>query len=148
MIKKFIQKMFDIHPDAMSFKQGLDLTGLPIITLYQGDTPLNFILDTGSDISVIDSNALPQINHEILKGVEGSIYGIDGKKVNANVCTFTLNYKNNFYKHNYLVKDLGDAFRHIKHDHGVTLHGMLGSKFFNEFKYILDFSELIAYSKQ
>ena len=148
MIKKFIQKMFDIHPDAMSFKQGLDLTGLPVITLYQGDNPLNFILDTGSDVSVIDSNALSQIEHEILKDVKGSIYGIDGNKIDVNVCTITLNYKDNFYKHNYLVKDLSAPFQHVKHDHGVTLHGMLGSRFFNEFRYVLDFAELIAYSKK
>ena len=48
MIKKFISKLFDIHPDAMSFKQGMDLTGIPVCTFNQGDKKLNFILDTGS----------------------------------------------------------------------------------------------------
>ena len=148
MIKEFIQRMFDIHPDAMSFKQGLDLTGLPIITLYQGNTPLNFILDTGSDVSVIDSNALPQIEHEVLKDLKGTIYGMDGKKHDVNVCSITLNYKDKFFKHNYLTKDLKVAFSNVKQDHGVTLHGMLGSKFFNEYRYVLDFAELIAYSKR
>lgn len=148
MIKKLIQKMFDIHPDAMSFKQGLDLTGLPIITLYQGNTPFNFILDTGSDVSVIDSNALSQIKHEVVKSIKGTIYGIDGKKHNAKVCSITLNYKDKFFKHQYLTKDLKTAFSNIKQDHGVILHGMLGSKFFNEYRYVLDFAELIAYSKK
>jgi hypothetical protein len=40
-----------------------------------------------------------------------------------------------------------EAFGHMKQDTGVTLHGIIGSKFFNKFKYVLDFDELIAYSK-
>ena len=43
---------------------------------------------------------------------------------------------------------MSDAFGHIKKDTGVTVHGIIGSLFFNEFKYVLDFDELIAYSKK
>ena len=38
----------------ISFKEGLDLTELPIVTFNQGDVKLHFLLDTGSNISFIN----------------------------------------------------------------------------------------------
>ena len=46
------------------------------------------------------------------------------------------------------MQDMTAAFGSIKKETGVTIHGILGAKFFNEFKYVLDFKELIAYSKE
>ena len=42
----------------MSFKEALDLIELPIVTFYQGDKKLNFMLDSGSNLSIIDINAI------------------------------------------------------------------------------------------
>ena len=45
----------------MSFREALDLVGLPIVTFYQGDKKLNFLLDTGANLSVINKAALESV---------------------------------------------------------------------------------------
>lgn len=148
MIKKFISKLFDIHPDAMSFKQGMDLTGIPVCTFNQGDKKLNFILDTGSTDNIIDSNVLKKIEHQMVEGASNTLTGMDGITHKVEVCNITVSYKDREYPFTYLVKDMKAPFAMFKRDYGVNIHGMIGSNFFNHFRYVLDFGELIAYSKK
>lgn len=145
MIKKLFKKLFN-NPSEISFKQGFELTDLPLVTLYQGDKKFNFLLDTGSNNSVIDSNILDQIEHTICEK-KSNVYGMEGNKQEVSVCEIELSHKNVSYKYPYLICNMKNAFDSIKQDTGVNLHGIIGSKFFNEFKYVLDFDELVAYSK-
>ena len=55
MIKRALYRLLDIHPDAMSFQNSMDLADAPVVTLYQGDKKINFILDTGATCCTIDS---------------------------------------------------------------------------------------------
>ena len=34
----------------------------------------------------------------------------------------------------------------MKKEYGVTIHGLLGTGFFQKYKYVLDFNEMVAYS--
>lgn len=148
MIKRFFNKLFKNNDtsDAVSFKSSMDLTGLPIVTFYQGEKKLNFLLDTGATDSIIDSNVLDSIEHAESDAAT-TLMGIDGKKKIVPFCLITLSYNNKDYTFTYLANDMSEAFAHVKNDTGVSLHGIIGSNFFNKFKYILDFNELIAYSK-
>jgi len=141
------RKIFCRHPEAIPFKQGFDLTELPICTFQQGDRKLNFLLDTGSNDSIIDSSVLGQIESEKME-YEGTLFGLDGKKQSVTKCRIVLAYKEQHYEYEYIIQDMSAPFAQIKQDTGVTLHGILGSKFFHKFRYVLDFAELIAYSKQ
>lgn len=147
MIKKIIHKFLNIHPDAMSFQNSMDLAELPVVTFRQGDKKINFLLDTGSNNCIIDSNILKNINHKMLD-VETNILGLEGNAQKTGVCTIKMTYKDKEYEYPYVIQDMSAAFDSIKKETGVTVNGMLGSKFFNEFKYVLDFDELIAYSKE
>lgn len=147
MIKKIIHKFLNIHPDAMSFQNSMDLAELPVVTFRQGDKKINFLLDTGSNNCVIDSNILKNIDHKMLD-VETNILGLEGNAQKTGVCTIKMTYKDKEYEYPYVIQDMSAAFDSIKKETGVTVNGMLGSKFFNEFKYVLDFDELIAYSKE
>lgn len=147
MIKKIIHKFLNIHPDVMSFQNSMDLAELPVVTFRQGDKKINFLLDTGSNNCVIDSNILKNIDHEMLD-VETNILGLEGNAQKTGVCTIKMTYKDKEYEYPYVIQDMSAAFDSIKKETGVTVNGMLGSKFFNEFKYVLDFDELIAYSKE
>lgn len=146
MLKKFINKIFNIHPDAMSFQNSIDLAELPVVTFYQGNKRINLLLDTGSNNCIIDKKFLKSIKHEMLK-YSTNIFGLEGNSQESEMCTIRMSYKGKEYEYPYVVQDMSTAFNSIKKETGVTIHGMLGSKFFNEFKYILDFDELIAYSK-
>lgn len=147
---KFIERLFGKHGkekiEPISFRQGFDLTELPIVTLYQGNVKLNFVLDTGSSISVIDKKVLKDIKY---KETDQSIplVGIEGNLNSRDICQIELEYKGKKYECDCSVIDLTKAFATLKESHGVTLHGLLGSQFFNKYKYVLDFEELIAYSK-
>lgn len=147
MIKKIIHKFLNIHPDAMSFQNSMDLAELPVVTFRQGDKKINFLLDTGSNNCVIDSNILKSIDHKMLD-VETNILGLEGNAQKTRVCIIKMSYKDKEYEYPYVIQDMSAAFDSIKKETGVTVNGMLGSKFFNEFKYVLDFDELIAYSKE
>jgi len=137
----------DKQPDMISFKPGFQLTELPIVTLYQGDSNFNFLLDTGSNDSIIDSNILSKIEHEMLDK-ESSLYGMEGNCQTVKRCNISLSYGETDFPYEYLICDMKEAFGRIKKETGVILHGIIGSKFFNEYKYILDFESLVAYSKK
>ncbi len=148
MIKKLINKIFNKSATAaMSFQTSMDLAELPVVTFKQGKKKINFLLDTGSNNCVIDSSFLKKIEHKPLEG-ETSLTGMEGNAQKASLCVIKMSYKDKEYEYPYVVQDLSAAFGSIKKETGVTIHGMLGSKFFNEFKYVLDFDELIAYSKE
>lgn len=147
MLKKLINKILRKPSSEISFRQGFDLTSLPIVTFYQGKNKFNFVLDTGSTGSVIDSNILHSIKHSKVP-IKTTIFGMEGNTKDADICTIKMSYRDNTFTYDYIISDLKQAFNQVKKESGVTLHGIIGSRFFNDFKYVLDFDELIAYSKK
>ena len=146
MFKKLFNKLSGKNIESMSFMESMNLTELPVVTFYQEDKKFNFLLDTGSSDCIIDSNILDQIAHEE-SDLQSNLFGLEGKRRLVKACRICLSYKGGQYEYDYLISDMKDAFTNIKQTTGVTLHGILGSKFFNTYKYILDFDRLIAYSK-
>lgn len=141
-----IRKYSKRYKSAISFRESLDLTGLPVITFNQGKNKFNFLLDTGATNSVINENQLPNIKHTILEGTQCEVYGIEGNVqtvpfVNIN---FTRDMK---YTGNFQVVDMTAAFDSVKAETGVTIVGILGNDFFQNYKYVLDYNTMIAYSK-
>lgn len=148
MFRKIINKLLGKPKDSMSFMESMNLVNLPIVTFFQGDKRFNFLLDTGSNRSVIDKGVLKNIKHTITNNPDlSNIMGMDGILHQTQSCEITLYYKDKEYTYEYIVQDMKEAFASIKQSSGVTLHGIIGSSFFNKFKYVLDFDELIAYSK-
>ena len=147
-IKKLLSSLFrerQIVP--ISFKQGFQLTELPIVSLYHEGKPFNFLLDTGSNDSIIDSNILNKMKHE-MTDQQSNLYGMEGNCQVVKKCNIVLSYDGVDFPYEYLICDMKEAFGKIKAESGVTLHGIIGSKFFNTYKYVLDFESLIAYSKK
>ena len=132
--------------DKMSFREAMDLVSLPIVTFKQGDIKLNFLLDTGASFSVINEGSLEGIVYS-KTNMEGYLYGIEGNKTKCSYVDLNLSYKDKHYRESFQVADLSVSFGNIKESSGVVLHGILGSSFFEKYKYILDFQELVAYSK-
>lgn len=130
----------------ISFKEAMDLTELPVVTFYNGDKKLNFLLDTGSNVSHINSSIINLLDHTKTNQKTDTI-GMEGNKVSNDICKMTIYYKNQKFEEDFIISDLNDAFDIIKQEDGVQIHGILGSKFFEKYKYILDFKELTAYIK-
>lgn len=133
--------------EYISFKESMDLTDLPVITLYNNGKKFNFLLDTGATISVIDSNILDKFNHSKTEST-GVLLGMEGNKINVSYVRASLEYKDKTYEEDFQVVDMSASFGEVKAESGVTLSGILGNSFFKKYQYILDFNSLIAYSNK
>ena len=143
-ITNTIDDMRKRNNSKISFKEAMDLVELPVVTFYNGDKKLNFLLDTGSNVSYINSSIIPLLDHE-KTDKEMNTIGIEGNKVSNQFCKMSVTYKNQVFEEEFSIADLDEAFSVVKQESGVQIHGILGSKFFERYKYVLDFKELIAY---
>lgn len=128
----------------ISFREAMDLVELPVITFYNGDRKINFLLDTGSNISYLNKSAVSSLVVEPT-GEESNIIGIEGNKVNCRICKMIIRRKNQEFEEEFSIADLDKAFRIVREESGVQIHGILGSRFFEKYKYVLDFKDYIAY---
>lgn len=128
----------------ISFREAMDLAELPVITFYNGDRKINFLLDTGSNISYLNKSIVSSLVVEST-GEESNIIGIEGNKVNCKICKMIIRRKNQEFEEEFSIADLDKAFRIVKEESGVQIHGILGSRFFEKYKYVLDFKDYIAY---
>ena len=142
-IANTIDDMRKKNNSKISFKEAMDLVELPVVTFYNGDKKLNFLLDTGSNVSYINSSIIPLLDHE-KTDKEMNTIGIEGNKVSNQFCKMSVTYKNQVFEEEFSIADLDEAFSVVKQESGVQIHGILGSKFFERYKYVLDFKELIA----
>lgn len=133
--------------ESMSFREAIDLVGLPIVTFYQGDRKYNFLLDTGANLSVINQATLENIEHTLLEKT-GNLYGVDGINREVSFATIDLVYKSNSYTEEFQVLDMQNTIDQVKAESGVNMVGIIGNEFFRKYKYVLDFDELVAYSKK
>lgn len=136
--------------DIMSLKESLDLTGIPIVTFTQENVKYNFLLDTGSDISYINSKI---VDNSAIK-YEATDYKLAGfisagglSSSDIKIIDIPFEYRRTSFKESFAVLDLTESFAQIKEENGVTLHGILGNTFFTKYGYILDFKELKFYTK-
>ena len=81
----------------ISFKEGLDLTELPIVTFYQNGKKLHFLLDTGSNISYINKEVLNSIEAEDLNALSNT-FGVEGNGVETHHYMIEVGYKNQKFK--------------------------------------------------
>lgn len=128
----------------ISFREAMDLAELPVITFYNGDKKINFLLDTGSNISYLNESIVSSLVTEST-GEESNIIGIEGNKVNCKICKMIIRRKNQEFEEEFSTVDLDKAFSIVKKESGVQIHGILGSRFFEKYKYVLDFKDYIAY---
>lgn len=145
MNSRMNRRKIDPKVGRISFRESMDLVELPIITFMNNGKKLNFLLDTGASYSSLNEAALEGLSY-ISTEESGGHFGIDGTIKQAGYVKMSVDYKNQSYEDEFQVVDLSIAFGNIKQDFGVTLHGILGNTFFQKYKYVLDFSELAAYS--
>ena len=143
---ELIRKYSKRYKRAISFKTSLDLTGLPVITFYQGKNKFNFLFDTGATNSVIDNRMLPNIKHTLIENATCEVYGIEGNVQTVNFVTIQFERELD-YSDDFQVVDMSAAFDQVKAETGVTISGILGNTFFQKYKYVLDYNKMVCYSK-
>ena len=133
--------------EVFNFRTAMELLELPVITLYVGERKLHFLLDTGTDKSIIDEKVLNFISYKDT-GENCKLYGLEGTIKQSHYVNIDLKYNDSLYTNRFQVVDMSEPFKQIKKHHGITLHGFLGTEFFNKYKYVIDFEKLIAYHKK
>lgn len=134
--------------NKISFKETMDLCDLPIVTFVNDNQKINFLLDTGASRSVLDENVLKEKELKYMESENtGTVYGMEGNAVEVKYVNMDITYKDNVYNEWFQVVDMSKAFSAVKQESGVNLHGILSSTFFERYKYVLDFADLVFYTK-
>lgn len=130
----------------ISFMESIKLTGMPIISFTSNGKTLNFLLDTGSTYSIINSSELDSSLIARKLDAESTVYGLDGVAKDGGMVEILLSYKDRVFSVQFMSIDMLDTFAKMKSHFGVTLHGILGVDFFDKYKYVLDFNSMVAYT--
>ena len=128
--------------NRFSISYGLEHTRLPLIPVEVKDKYLSFIIDTGSTCNLIDSNVVEYFKDIVEPIGDYCVSGIDGIKHEVDVITLPFIFEGQIYKPKLCVKPLLDAFKSIEKESGIQIHGLLGTDFMLENRWIIDFKEL------
>lgn len=131
------------------FKQSLKDCDLAIISLYNGDKKLNFIIDSGSTSNVIDEESLEGLSFKDERADTSKIetYGVGGTQNTSKVVSMYLTTKKERFYEIFYVMDIKDNFFWGSKEFGETIDGILGMDFLTHYNKIIDFDNCIIYSK-
>ena len=115
--------------------------GLPTIIVEAQAKNLCFLLDTGSNINVLDKRVAEFF--QLSGGTnQQHQFGIDGTLRTTNVVEMTFSLEEREYKAAFSVMDLSSAFGKVEEESGIQIHGLLGCSFMEQQKWVLDFEKL------
>lgn len=129
-----------------SLSYGLGKSHLPIIPIKVEGKYLCFIIDTGSTCSLIDSDVVEYFRDMVEPIGDYCISGLEETKHKVDMITLPFNFEGYTYKTIFCVQPLLNAFKGIEDESGIQVHGLLGTDFLIENKWILDFKELNIHS--
>ena len=121
---------------------------LPIIALSNNGNILNFLIDSGSNISHICAEYYETLDAELLGTYEeGEVAGLGATNTGVTMCSTTLkDILGNEYKVNLSVSNqLSAVAKSIEASTGVKIHGLLGTDFLKANNYVIDFKALTVY---
>lgn len=118
--------------------------GLPLLIVKAQAKNLCFLLDTGSNINVLDKRVAEffQLQKSTDKQRQ---FGIDGTLQTSAVVELAFSLEEREYKADFSVIDLSSAFGKVEEESGIQIHGLLGCSFMEQHKWILDFEKLCLF---
>lgn len=129
----------------LSFADTMGRLNLPIVSLTNNGQTFKFLIDTGATLSLVDSNILDKLDYSKLD-IKGTAYGIDGNVVNVDYVAMTLSHGDTEFTEQFQVMRL-DAFDNLREADNIDLVGILGGAFLKRYNFVVDYKELIAYTK-
>lgn len=130
---------------VFNFKQAIELSGLPIITLYQEGKAYNFLIDSGSNVSHIHSDS--DIKIDCFEEGTDSVGGLTDSK-ECQICTVTLYHDKHQFTSVFRHSDMSYVVQGIKEAYGVNIIGLIGTDFMDKYNYCIDFKDYIVYTRK
>jgi len=133
-----------IEYNKILLQKSLTQVGLPLILVKAQAQYLCFLLDTGSNINVLDKKVAEFFQ---LSGgtAQQQQFGIDGTLQTTDVVKLTFSLEEREYKADFSVMDLSSAFGKVEEESGIQIHGLLGCSFMEQQKWVLDFEKLCLF---
>lgn len=133
---------------TVSFAKGFTSPNIPLASFQQGNKELIFGLDSCSENNVINSEHLKDLDYKIIQNnTPRTLSGVGGTE-NVQMCSISFNCDSAYFTTDFLISDsIQEALNQIKKVHGITVHGLLGSLFLKEHNIIMDFNNMVAYSR-
>lgn len=132
--------------DYIRITNTIERNGQIILSFYNNSHILNFIVDTGSEISYIDENVIDDIEPKMLYKCDTEIMSITGDTIKFdNKIIFSMLLKKNMFTHCFYVGDISNIVNSSLYD--IKIHGIIGNDFMIKYGYIIDYHDMIIYHK-
>ncbi|MBK1777312.1 MULTISPECIES: aspartyl protease family protein [Alistipes] len=119
----------------------LSKIGLPVILIKAQAKNLCLLLDTGSNINILDRR-VAEFFQLSASPIRQKQFGIDGTLQTSAVVELAFSLEEREYKADFSVMDLSSAFGKVEEESGIQIHGLLGCSFMEQQKWVLDFENL------
>lgn len=127
---------------SISIADSIQFVGMPII-VTSSKPHLNFLVDTGANFNSVFSfvyEGLPDYFTPL--DTEKSMYGIEGNVVNNIQVKATIEFENTKAETIFSVLEADEVVQRLQAENGFQLHGILGSEFLKNNRWIIDFDKL------
>ena len=147
-VVNIFMKNKEVPQESISIKKYMP-GDLPVITLTNNGVAFNFLIDTGSNVSHICPSAATLIEFQYIKANKREIAGLGALSQGTAVCSakFKDTLNKEYEVELSISKELEETVKYIKESVGIEIHGLLGTDFLQNYKYVIDFKTLEVYAK-
>ena len=151
LIKNVIEDRINRKATGADFSEYLDITGLPVIRMTCAGKEMNFLVDSGSNVSHIDSaifKKLKRSDYDIVCENIVETHTSGGKVIDrSKIIKAELQYNRQVMYEDFYVMDLSIMKESFKKDN-VEVSGVLGVTFLKNYEYLIDFQNNMIYTKK
>lgn len=124
----------------------LEKVGIPVVKMTVEGKRYHFILDSGADYSLINSKFIPSLNQEkLIYGGKQDTTTVSGDSMESLEVTIPISYRNQVFNEKFLSTNLSSVFKMVGDRAGIEIVGLLGSNFFKEHRWTLDFDKMVVW---
>lgn len=144
-VRRYENLIFNQKGEFVNVKSSIETLRIPIIKAEIEGKKYNFIVDSGSDRSLIFKSILDSIKDKTYldKGVRVTTIN-DKTDVNP-VCRLSFSIKNNVLSDDFIELKDSVSFAAIEDKYGIKIDGILGGTFLIENKWIIDYDNLVIW---
>lgn len=114
-------------------------TEIPYITLDVQGKPLNMIVDSGCAVCLINKPALEGLEYED-SGMAIALSALTSDHVDSTSVKISIKIGGKTIGEDFFIQDLEDM-GNFKKMHGIEIHGLLGSHFFDTYNCSIDYKK-------